>query len=174
MRFRVTAAHGLQTGAYLLEVLIAILVLSFGLLGLLGLVLNSMKVSATANYRAVATQEAARMGDTLRANVAALASFNGPTGCLEQTSCYQAGTGGGCTAAQMVCNEFSAWQTRLGIGLPSGSGGLCQGANPPGTDTGGWTCSNNPKDPYIIKVCWNESRLGMSAAAAQTCIYTQL
>ena len=46
-----------QHGVTMLEVLIAIVVLSFGMLGLLGLLTNGLKMTSSSQYRTIAAQQ---------------------------------------------------------------------------------------------------------------------
>lgn len=52
-----------QSGVSMLEVLIAILILSLGLLGMLGVLLNSIKLTSSSNYRSIAAEQANAMAD---------------------------------------------------------------------------------------------------------------
>ena len=52
---------GRQTGSYLLEALIAILIFSFGVLGLIGLLGSSIRVTNDARYRSEAANLAGAM-----------------------------------------------------------------------------------------------------------------
>ena len=179
-----------QRGFVMIEVLVAILVLAFGMLGLLSLMLNSMKVSSSANYRTIAAEEVFQMADTLRANVTVLASFGSPSlACAESPSCYQSpASGGGCTPAQIVCNEVAEWQTRIQAALPNGVANVCRAASsasgslPPNTDNGAWKCPTaSGTGPFVVRICWDESRVGSGAvsgaqanAGVLTCVYSQL
>jgi type IV pilus assembly protein PilV len=55
------SAPGRQTGSYLLEALIAILIFSFGVLGLIGLLGSSIRVTNDARYRSEAANLASAM-----------------------------------------------------------------------------------------------------------------
>ena len=59
-----------QSGFTLLEIMVAIVVLSLGLLGLAGLQAASLRNNQTAYYRSIATQQAYDIADRLRANLA--------------------------------------------------------------------------------------------------------
>jgi len=76
-----TAAR--QTGSYLLEALIAILIFAFGVLGLIGLLGSSIRVTNDARYRAEAANLAnamiADMWTTTPANIDTFTSAKLPT-----------------------------------------------------------------------------------------------
>lgn len=85
-----------QSGLSLLEVLVATLVFSVGILGVAGMQLSGMKVTKSAQNLSVATQIAEDMADRMRANLAGVqdslydgvcvCSNNGCTGC-DTTTC---------------------------------------------------------------------------------------
>ena len=109
-----------KSGFTLIEVLIAMLVLSLGLLGLAGIQARSLKNNVSAYNRAQATQLAYDMADRIRANVVETkkSSKSNPA-----TSAYEIATTAsatlnkfaacnsapGCTAAQLVQNDLSEW-----------------------------------------------------------------
>lgn len=154
-----------QSGVSLLEVLIAILILSFGMLGMLGLIINSLKLTSSSNYRTIAAQQAYSMADTLRSNVLILAKFQSPSGAAV-ANCLEAA---GCTQDQMYVTDFSMWTTRLAAMLPAGSGTVCSDATPSDGDPGNWQCDAvalNPTGPFVVKVCWIEGQSWQVTTAA--------
>ena len=58
-----------EAGVAMIEALIAIVVISFGLLGLAGLQLAGVRTNQVAYYRSVATAQAYDMADRMRANI---------------------------------------------------------------------------------------------------------
>ncbi|KAF3997699.1 type IV pilus modification protein PilV [Glaciimonas immobilis] len=58
-----------QCGVGMIEVLIALLISAFGLLGLAGLEVISLKYQTVAHFRSLASQTSADMADRIRANV---------------------------------------------------------------------------------------------------------
>lgn len=125
--------HRHSRGFTLIEVLITIVVMSFGLLGLAGLQLTSLKNSRGAALRTTAMQHAYDMADRMRANLAAVG-----TGAYDMST-VSAGTNTatcltitGCTPAQMAAHDIYEWQLALsastnasGNGLPAGAGIVC-------------------------------------------------
>lgn len=112
-----------QKGFSMLEVLIAILVISFGLLGLAGLQAVGLKNNQTAYLRSLATQQAYDMADRMRTNMTGVAAgsydniatgVGSDPGCISNTS--------GCTPTQMAQNDRFAWNTANAALLPGGSG----------------------------------------------------
>lgn len=145
-----------QKGFTLLEVLVAIVVLSLGLLGLAGLQAASLRNNQTAFYRGIATQQAYDMADRLRANLAGVRAGNYnnlaaiPVG---NPNCFTAT----CSAANIAVADHRQWNTVNGFLLPNGTGTVrCEdGAATAGCDaaTGNWV--------FNITINWTErSELG--------------
>ncbi|TDM09176.1 MAG: type IV pilus modification protein PilV [Ideonella sp. MAG2] len=135
----VPARHRLQPprqGMSLIEVLVAILVVSAGILALLGLMATSSRLSKTSELRSLATLLAADMADRLRANAAgakageyslrpsALATGRGAPAAQPCTSV--------CTAAQMAAWDVALWRAAVFNSLPAGTAFLSYDG---GTDT---------------------------------------
>lgn len=119
-----------QSGFTLLEVLVAIVVLSLGLLGLAGLQAASLRNNQTAYYRGIATQQAYDMADRLRANLAGVRAgdYNALTGTPSNPSCF---TTGCTTTADMAATDYFQWNTVNAALLPNGVGTVvCEGGAP--------------------------------------------
>lgn len=152
-----------QAGFTLLEILVAIVVLSLGLLGLAGLQAASLTNNQNAFYRSIATQQAYDMADRIRANLAGVAAgsydalgTNTPAdpGCIH--------SGGGCTTANVAVTDHSQWNTINGIILPNGQGRVDCVLGP------GANCSNNPNAvrTFDITVQWTERTAGGNVAGS--------
>lgn len=92
-----------QGGVALLEAMIAILVLSFGLLGLAGLQLAGIRSNQVAYQRSVATMQAYDMADRMRAGMSSTAYT--PLTAVNST-------------------DLSDWQAKNALLLPGGSGAV--------------------------------------------------
>ena len=90
-----------QSGFTLMESLVALIVLSIGMLGIAALYLESMKAGRTALSRSQAVTLAADMADRIRANATAGAAYTGPGGL---NNCVAGGVD--CTPAQMAAEDF--------------------------------------------------------------------
>lgn len=153
----------------MLEVLIAIVVFSFGMIGMLGLVLNGLKITTSSNYRSIAAQQLAAMADALNANPLAIGDYLSAHGSsvTATESCFTTG----CSSDELPTTEYKLWQDRIAELLPSGAAVLCQDDTDPSDGTpSDWKC--NGKGRPVVKICWNESRL--ATAWATTCMTTQL
>ena len=114
----------IKSGFTLIEVLIAMLVLSLGLLGLAGVQARSLKNNVSAYNRAQATQLAYDMADRMRANVVETkrSAKSNPAASAYATAtpkkfitCHSAP---GCIAAQLVQNDLFEWEDAIDKAFP--------------------------------------------------------
>lgn len=145
----------------MIEVLVALLVLSFGMFGMMGVLVNSLKLSSSSNYRTIAAQQAYTITESLRTNPSMLASFAAP-GTTVTAGCMATG---GCTTTQLVNTQFGLWGQILATALPNGSGTICHDSaaathNPIAGAPTNWNCDG--AGPFVIKICWDESRIPTS------------
>lgn len=104
---------GRQHGSTLLEVLVAILLVAFGLLGYAGLFLSSHKKNNDANYRTLVTLMASDVLESMRANRAA---------ALQGT--YNIGIGSVPAGGTLAAADLARWKGNLADGLPAGDGSV--------------------------------------------------
>jgi len=114
-----------QTAFTLFEVLIAILILSVGLLGLASLQANSLRSNNSSYMRSQASVLAYDMADRIRANRTADYIAPLPNGA-QLASCL---TAPGCSPNSMAQNDIFEWQTAVGNTLPLGSGAITLNGN---------------------------------------------
>lgn len=130
-----------QQGFSLLEVLIAMVVLSVGLLGLAALQMNALRFNQVAHFRTQASFLAYQVLDSMRANPQATSD-----GDFDITlTAVPGGTG-------VAAEQLTFWKQQLTAQLPSGNGAVCRSSNPsPATPcTGG--------GPFvIITIQWQEA-----------------
>ncbi|HYW92149.1 MAG TPA: type IV pilus modification protein PilV [Gammaproteobacteria bacterium] len=119
-----------ERGVSLLEVLVALLVMSVGLIGLAALQAKSMQANWEGVYGIRAVHLADQIIESMRANPAGATSYSG-TG--QNNGCSDAGTGGStatdCSALQMAQDDMWHWNQAIGdqaTGLPNGSGSVTQ------------------------------------------------
>jgi len=126
-----TGRRGHQ-GVALIEVLVAILVVSLGMLAMAGLLSTSTRFGKTSEFRSVATLLASDLADRMRANFgsAAGAVYAGLTPSALATGIPTAATCANpdaCTQAEIAAVDVAAWEAALYKALPSGTGYI--GAN---------------------------------------------
>ncbi len=124
-------------GFTLLEVLIAMVVLSVGLLGLAGLQATSLKNNHDAYLRTIATLQAYDMADRMRANIQGvnLGLYNDISGTSTAPDCNT-----DCDANAIAALDSSRWNRANEELLPVGTGTVTgAGANSIFTVTVEWT-----------------------------------
>lgn len=130
----------------MVEVLVALVILTIGLLGIAALHLKSLQSGRTATYRTQAVNLAADLADRIRSNRTAQASYNTAFTdvVVEAPACF---TTFGCTDAELAASDLSRWKGTLAVLLPGGEGQVDVtapiGAGEPAT--------------YVVTVRWSEA-----------------
>ena len=104
-----------QRGFSLVEVLIALIIMSVGMLGIAGLYVQSMQAGRTSMFRHQAVTLAGDVADRIRANPragVAYAGFGANHNCV--------GQGVDCSEAQMAANDILIWDQEALGSLPNG------------------------------------------------------
>ncbi|MDJ0793922.1 MAG: type IV pilus modification protein PilV [Woeseiaceae bacterium] len=101
-------------GFSLVEVLIALIIMSVGMLGIAGLYVQSMQAGRTSMLRHHAVTLAGDVADRIRANPTAGAAYAAATGT--NNNCVAQSTN--CNAAQMAANDIFVWQAQAASFLP--------------------------------------------------------
>jgi len=142
-----TAGHtgNKQQGFTLLEVLIALLVLSIGLLGLAALQTTGLRSNEMASMRTTSTMLAYDISDRMRANPQGILDGDYVIGTGPITGTPIDCTANDCTTAQLALYDLDQWKDAVAT-LPGGLGDITQTAGPPLTHT--------------ITVRWDENRTG--------------
>lgn len=130
-----------QRGFTIVEAMVALVVLSVGMIGVAALHGQGLGASRSAQFRSVAVNLSADMADRIRANRLAGAAY---TAGAADNNCDPAGGGGiDCTPAQMAAHDLFAWNQQVTASLPNGNWQIAfnAGTNPP---------------TYTITVLWDE------------------
>lgn len=121
-----------HAGATLIEVLVAFLIISFGMLALLALQNNAIQYNKTTEYRSLATMLAMDLAERMRANreqalggaYDLAGSPSAPDAMPERVPCFSAATeeqpAVSCTSATLALQDTSEWQRLLFMNLPGG------------------------------------------------------
>jgi type IV pilus assembly protein PilV len=131
-----------QAGFSLVEVLIALVIMSVGMLGIAGLYVQSMQAGRTSMFRHHAVTLAGDVADRIRANPRAGAAYNHAANATgTDNSCVTGGVD--CNSADMAANDILLWQAQADDTLPTGDVAVAVnvGLNPP---------------TYQITVSWTE------------------
>lgn len=149
--------HG-QSGFTLIEVLVAVIVLSIGLVGVAGLQVVSLQNNQSAFMRSQASALAYDLADRMRANVpGANAGMYDPTAKATTASCKSTT---GCTTQQMAQNDLYEWDAAIATYLPDGQGFVCIDSTPDdGTSAASPECDGTGT-LYAIKIWWDDNRDG--------------
>ncbi len=158
-------------GLSLIEVLVALMILSIGLLGIAGLQVVSMRSNHGSYVRGQAIVLTYSMADRMRANRLGILDINrNPIGFYNSVDTggqFQAAASNGCsesfgtaattcTVAQIAANDLSEWRAVLAARLPQGQGSVCIDSTPnDGTGVAANGCDNTGA-LYAIKVWWQE------------------
>ena len=155
-----TARHNREGGFTLLEILVAIVVISLGLLGLAGLQVVSLNGNQIAYYRGLAAQQTYDMTDRIRANVAGVGAgnYDAPTattdpGCIDSA----------CSESQIASADFVQWNNTNALLLPGGAGTVQCAIGPTVPCTNVVASSNRVFD---ITVTWIEKNMGDTGASS--------
>lgn len=105
-------------GFTLIEVLVALVVMSVGMLGIAALYLEGLRAARTAIYRTTAVNLAADMADRIRANQLAGNAYAG-TGPGADESCVNGNAD--CTPAELAADDWFSWNNQLEAQLPDGA-----------------------------------------------------
>ncbi len=137
-------------GFSLIEVLITILVVSFGLLGMAALIISGVRSNSIAHYRSVASKQTEDIADRMRANQAGVIagaydalSATTPTGsdCVTNV----------CSSTQTATYDHAQWNTANSRLLPGGVG----------------TVNGSVAAGYAITLMWTEK--GMNGEVDPNC-----
>lgn len=114
-----------QQGSSLLEVLITILILSFGLLGIAALTTSSLQAVKVSQFQSVAMQLANEYADRMRGNARGVISnnYNMSDAYAEASSKVTVptcATTEACTPAELAAIDKAEWMNNLRRRLPSG------------------------------------------------------
>jgi type IV pilus assembly protein PilV len=107
-------------GFSLLEVMIALFVLSVGMLGSTAMMLRGQTEATKTNYSSTATQLASTMAEMMRSNITGVnaGAYNSLDSSVADPACISSG----CSAAEIAAYDGYIWGWMLNEYLPDGSG----------------------------------------------------
>jgi type IV pilus assembly protein PilV len=149
-------------GFTMLEVLIAIVVIAFGLLGVAGLQVLALKNNQSASYRLIATTLANDMIDRIKTNAVGAdeGAYNSTDANAYTTQVAACLTATGCTPQQLAQNDRFEWAQLLAAALPGGRGIVCLDSTPDdGINALAPECDGAPNSTHFaVKIWWNDDR----------------
>jgi type IV pilus assembly protein PilV len=145
-----------QQGVTLVEAMIALLVISIGLLGIASLQLTAMSQNASSLNHSQAVWYAYNMSDRIRANITEFDNYDG----IDTSNAYaQDCTTGPCSTDQMLTADAADWAAMI-TSLPAGRGIITSNADgllvtvmwdDEGTGATGTNCG---PDPSVDLTCY--------------------
>ena len=159
-----------QAGFNLIEVMIALVVLSIGLLGLAALQVTSLQQNQSAYLRSQATLFAYDITDRMRANIDEVGngSYFVTSGATNTACINYSASAAGCTASVMASHDVAEWQAAIAAELPDGSGRVCR-SDLNGDAVGAPNCeADNSNNPIVVYVWWNDEKNGAGATTQFT------
>lgn len=129
-------------GFSLIEVLISILILSFGIFGTLKMQVHSIQSSQQSNFYSTATELALDIAEKIRSNRIHIAD---------------------CVSNQLANAEISEWIKHVGSALPNARAVICRDSAPwdDNTEALTWNCTSTDENAsVIIKLGWAEKSSG--------------
>jgi type IV pilus assembly protein PilV len=160
-----------QRGVTLVESLVALVVLSVGMLGIAGLYVESLRAGRSALLRTHAIALASDMADRIRANPEAKASY-AKTATQKGTAHAKCNPGGAgqCSPQEMAANDIAVWHALVDddddnpaagqVGLPGGVATISVVGADPST--------------YTIQIHWTESGQVQSNSAQTFALEIQI
>lgn len=166
-----------QQGFTLVEILVAIVVLSFGVLGVVGMQAAALQSNRAARNQSTAVALGRELADIMRGNkdvALATSTSTNPylvanyTGTLPTTSadCFTAA----CTSTLAVAQyDMNQWLARVSAALPQARVVVCFDDSPYESSSGlpQWGCSSSGNQTVVVKIGWTQQPLAASAAPLQ-------
>jgi type IV pilus assembly protein PilV len=166
------------SGFTMLEVLISIVVIAFGLLGVAGLQAFALKNNQSASLRSVATVLASDMIDRVKGNSqAGTDDFYNEASSESATPAAVAGcvNTAGCVARDLAANDLFEWKALVAAALPGGVGMVCRDND---IDDGAFTGPGDPKcsnsgSQLVVYIWWRDDRTRGNTAGTVSRFATQ-
>jgi len=134
-----------QKGMSLIEAMVALVVISVGLLGIAALQIVALKQNSSSQWHSQAVWFSYEMSDRIMANKSVFNSYGG----IDTSGAYvQDCQAGPCSAAQMITADAQDWKTRVET-LPSGQGLIESSVN----------------NELVIKVMWDDDGTGATGTS---------
>jgi type IV pilus assembly protein PilV len=141
-----------QKGFTLLEVLVTLLIMTLGLMGLAGIVINSLKYNQSAHSASIASFMANDIIDRMRANRGAV--------ILPAGSSYNYTMNSGTpTGTSIARTDLAQWRAALATALPEGTGSVCSNYSTLSASTC-TVCTVGCTGITTVIIQWNDSRAG--------------
>jgi len=149
------------SGHSLTEILVALLVLSAGVIGAAGLQISAWQLTQQSVYQTAAHHLAAEMAEWVQvfedAMLVDLVALSGEPGEGVVRHCYARH----CSAEDLTDFLVHQWQARVQTSLPDAKWRLCRDAAPwdRSAEAYRWSCSDSDEGaPLVIKIGWQDKQ----------------
>ncbi|WP_266156613.1 type IV pilus modification protein PilV [Dyella silvatica] len=152
-----------QRGVSLIEVLMAVLIFSIGLIGLAGLLVMATRSNQAGYLRTQVTFLASNMADRMRSNPVGLWNGNYNSTAYPTTAKQSCDINVACTAQQVAVRDQYLWSSMLTTSLPEATASIqCSDKSAAGFTPSADQIGMRP--PYggncEMKISWSERRAG--------------
>jgi len=168
---------GAALGFTLVEILVAIVVLSFGVLGVVGMQAAALQSNRAARNQSTAIALGRELADLMRGNkdVALatsttdnpylIANYTGTAPTIT-ANCF---TGACATAKAAAQFDMNQWLARVSAALPQARVVVCFDDTPYQSSSGlpDWDCPSTPGETLVVKIGWTQKSLDVSATAPE-------
>ncbi|WP_083444673.1 type IV pilus modification protein PilV [Herbaspirillum rhizosphaerae] len=170
MRFHVNEVRrqSPQHGFTLIEVLVAIVILTLGASGVAAMQLHALRMAQQSGFQTAATQLAVTLAELMRANPALARSGSSPYLFAYDASASSATTSASCLqhacdSVAMAAVEVQGWQQQLQQALPRARAVVCRDGKPATADRLQWSCDHAGDAAIVIKIGWSAREASPSA-----------
>jgi type IV pilus assembly protein PilV len=163
-------------GFSIVEVLVSVVVLTIGMLGMLGLQAATLQANRDARLQSLAALQARELADMMRGNNAVsenttasnpyVGSFASPLRPKVPNACLNVGqnASAGCaTTTDVAQAQMTEWLARVDTELPGARVEICRDSAPfDATGLARWSCTAGVGAPLVIKIGWTRSATNRS------------
>jgi type IV pilus assembly protein PilV len=169
-----------SAGFSMVEVLVSIVVLAFGLLGMVGMQAAALHANREARLQSAAAVLAREMADMIRGNKAVgvlaisnpyLGSYASPLVFANASYCLNVGSNTCASNADIAKAEMTEWLARVDAELPGARVVNCLDAAP--FDASGrpkWDCTGGANAVVVIKIGWTEGSTNKALTGAEALV----
>jgi type IV pilus assembly protein PilV len=172
-----TSSARSQHGFTLVEILVAIVVLSFGVLGVVGMQAAALQSNRSARNQSTAVALGRELADMMRgnkdvalatsttANPYLIANYTGTAPTIT-ANCFTSA----CTSTLAVAQfDMDQWLARVSAALPQARVVVCFDDTPYASSTGlpQWACTSAANQTLVVKIGWTQKSLDSSVAAPE-------
>jgi len=141
--------HDRMAGVSMVEALVALVIISVGMLGIAGLYLSSLQAGRSANLRMQAVNLATDMADHIRANKVGLANYKALA--ADKGTSHDCVTAS-CSPKDMAENDIYVWKREISAALPANANGTLTY-----TDVATVDPTKVPPDRCEVLITWREA-----------------